>query len=79
MLLVLGLAISGGTAGVIAGGGGSSGKSSAGKSQYVKPGKGCGDKNHVHERRGECKDKDKKDKKDKKDDDKDKGGKGKKK
>ena len=48
LLLVSGLAISGGTAGVIAGVGGSSGKSSAGKSQYVKPGKGCGDRNHVH-------------------------------
>ena len=30
------------------------GNSDAAKSQY-KPGKGCGDKNHVHEREGECK------------------------
>jgi hypothetical protein len=46
LLLVLGLALSGGAAGVIAGGSGGS-NGSAGKSQY-KPGKGCGDKNHTH-------------------------------
>ena len=56
MLLVLGLAVSGGAAGVIAGNGNGNGKSnkSADQSQY-KPGKGCGDKNHVHEREDECK------------------------
>lgn len=47
MALVLGLAVSGGTAGVIAGGGGGGGGGSAAKSEY-KPGKGCGDKNHTH-------------------------------
>jgi hypothetical protein len=46
MMLVLGLAISGGTAGVIAGGDGGKGKG-ADKGEY-KPGKGCGDKNHTH-------------------------------
>jgi hypothetical protein len=55
MMLVLGLAVSGGTAGVIAGGGGGKGKTkNAAQSEY-KPGKGCGDKNHVHEREDECK------------------------
>jgi hypothetical protein len=29
--------------------------SGAGNSGAVKPGKGCGDKNHYHEREGECK------------------------
>jgi len=57
LLLALGLMTSG-TAGVIAASGGGNGKgkgkSDAAKSQY-KPGKGCGDKNHVHEREGECK------------------------
>ena len=53
LLLALGLATSG-TAGVIAGGGGKAPKGNAGKVQY-KPGKGCGDKNHVHKREGECK------------------------
>ena len=45
LALVLGLASSGGVAGVIAAGngGGDGGKSSAAKSEY-KPGKGCGDK-----------------------------------
>ena len=52
LLLALGLALSA-TAGVIAGGS-SDHKGNSGKSQY-KPGKGCGDKNHVHKRRGECK------------------------
>jgi len=46
MLLVLGLAVSGGAAGVIAGKGGG-GNGSAAKSEY-RPGKGCGDKNHTH-------------------------------
>jgi hypothetical protein len=45
MLVVLGLVVSGGTAGVIAGGNGN--KGNAGNGQY-KPGKGCGDKNHTH-------------------------------
>jgi hypothetical protein len=45
MLIVLGLVVSGGTAGVIAGGNGNNGN--AGNGQY-KPGKGCGDKNHTH-------------------------------
>ena len=53
MMLVLGLAISGTTAGVIASHDNGNGKS-ADKGQY-KPGKGCGDKNHQHEREGECK------------------------
>jgi hypothetical protein len=53
MMLVLGLAVSGGAAGVIAGNGNSNGKG-ADKGEY-KPGKGCGDKNHVHEREDECK------------------------
>ena len=47
LALMLGLAVSGGTAGVIATGGGGGGDNSAAKSQY-KPGKGCGDKNHTH-------------------------------
>jgi len=54
VLLALGLAISGGTAGVIAAGGGGSNSSrgddgggSAAKAEY-RPGKGCGDKNHEH-------------------------------
>jgi hypothetical protein len=53
MLLVLGLAVSGGAAGVIASHDSGNGKS-ADSSQY-KPGKGCGDKNHVHAREDECK------------------------
>ena len=53
MMLVLGLAVSGGAAGVIASHDNGNGKS-ADRSQY-KPGKGCGDKNHVHERENECK------------------------
>jgi hypothetical protein len=53
MMLVLGLAISGGTAGVIANHDNGNGKS-ADNGEY-KPGKGCGDKNHVHEREDECK------------------------
>ncbi len=56
MVLVLALAVSGGAAGVIAGGGGGGKAKSADQSQY-KPGKGCGDKNHVHEREDECNDK----------------------
>ena len=55
MLLVLGLAVGGGTAGVIASHDNGNGKS-ADRSQY-KPGKGCGDKNHQHEREIECFDK----------------------
>jgi len=55
MLLVLGLAVGGGTAGVIASHDNGNGKS-ADRSQY-KPGKGCGDKNHQHERESECFDK----------------------
>jgi hypothetical protein len=46
MMLVLGLAISGGTAGVIASHDNGKGKS-ADKGEY-RPGKGCGDKNHTH-------------------------------
>jgi len=53
LLLVAGLAISGGAAGVIASHDNGKGKS-ADSSQY-KPGKGCGDKNHKHERENECK------------------------
>ena len=47
MLLVLGLAVSGGAAGVIAGSGGGGGTKSADQSEY-KPGKGCGDQNQEH-------------------------------
>ena len=54
LLLVLGLAISGGAAGVIANGGGSKG-GKAPNAGYPKPGKGCGDKNHNHVREDECK------------------------
>ena len=54
MLLVLGLAVSGGAAGVIASGGGNGNDKGADQSEY-KPGKGCGDKNHEHEREDECK------------------------
>ena len=43
-----------GTGGVIAGGGNGNGNGSASNSQY-RPGKGCGDKNHVHARHNECK------------------------
>ena len=52
MLLVAGLAVSGGAAGVIASHDNGNGKS-ADNSQY-KPGKGCGDKNAIHERELEC-------------------------
>ena len=54
-LLALGIA-SGGGAVVFANHDNGQGKSQdqAAKGQY-KPGKGCGDKNHVHEREGECK------------------------
>lgn len=38
----------------IAGGGGNGDNGSAASGQY-KPGKGCGDKNHTHERENECK------------------------
>ena len=54
MLLVLGLAVSGAAGGVIAGSGGGGKAKSADKSEY-KPGKGCGDKNHKHDRENECK------------------------
>jgi hypothetical protein len=53
IMLVLGLAVSGGTAGVIASHDNGNGKS-ADESQY-KPGKGCGDKNNQHDREDECK------------------------
>jgi hypothetical protein len=43
-----------GTGGVIAGGGNGNGNGSASNSQY-RPGKGCGDKNHIHARHNECK------------------------
>ena len=46
--------MAGGTGGVIAASGGGKSSNSAGNSQY-KPGKGCGDKNHVHARENECK------------------------
>ncbi len=45
----------GGTGGVIAASSGGGDNGSAAKSQY-RPGKGCGDKNHIHERFDECKD-----------------------
>lgn len=53
MMLVLGLAISGSTAGVIASHDNGNGKS-ADRGEY-RSGKGCGDKNHTHDREGECK------------------------
>jgi len=53
IMLVLGLAISGGAAGVIASHDVGDGKS-ADQSEY-KPGKGCGDANHVHLDEDECK------------------------
>ena len=43
-----------GTGGVLAAGGGGGSENSAAKTQY-RPGKGCGDKNHVHARHNECK------------------------
>ena len=46
--------MAGATGGVIAGTNNGKGNDSAAKSQY-KPGKGCGDKNHTHEREDECK------------------------
>jgi hypothetical protein len=52
LALVLGLAVSAGAAGVLAGGGGGDGPDSAAKSQY-RPGKGCGDKNHIRPQPGE--------------------------
>jgi hypothetical protein len=55
LMLVLGLAVSGGAAGVIATHDNGNGKS-ADSSQY-KPGKGCGDKNDQHDREDECNDK----------------------
>jgi hypothetical protein len=42
----------GGTFAIAGGGSGNDGNAS--QSQY-KPGKGCGDKNHIHERNDECK------------------------
>ena len=55
MMLVLGLAVSAGTAGVIAGGNGGKSKGKSADTSQYKPGKGCGDKNHVHVREDECK------------------------
>jgi hypothetical protein len=53
LLTIVALTIgAGGTFAIAGGGGGDHG--SAAKSQY-KPGKGCGDKNHEHERNDECK------------------------
>jgi hypothetical protein len=52
MLLVLGV-LGGGAAGVVASHDNGNGKS-ADKGEY-RPGKGCGDKNHIHERENECK------------------------
>ncbi len=43
-----------GTGGVLAGGGNGHSDDSSGKTEY-RPGKGCGDKNHVHARHDECK------------------------
>jgi len=54
LMLVLALAVSGGAAGVIAGGKGGGSDKNASNGQY-KPGKGCGDKNHEHLRENECK------------------------
>jgi hypothetical protein len=46
MLLVLGLVVSGGSAGIIAGNGNDN--NGNGSSGQYKPGKGCGDDNHTH-------------------------------
>lgn len=54
LALVLGLIGSGSTAGVIAHHKSGHSGGSAASAEY-KPGKGCGDKNHKHEREGECK------------------------
>ena len=43
-----------GTGGVLAGGGNGHSDGSSAKTQY-RPGKGCGDKNHIHARHNECK------------------------
>jgi hypothetical protein len=53
-LALTALLIGGTTAGGIASQGGGGGN--AADSQY-RPGKGCGDKNHIHARHDECKDK----------------------
>ena len=52
--LVIGLAVSGSGL-VIAAKGGSPGKGNNPGDREYKPGKGCGDKNHEHEREDECK------------------------
>ncbi|HEY3020182.1 MAG TPA: hypothetical protein VGJ32_08320 [Solirubrobacteraceae bacterium] len=46
--------VAGGAGGVMAASGTFTSHKSAASSQY-KPGKGCGDKNHIHERENECK------------------------
>jgi hypothetical protein len=58
-ILAIGM-LGAGTGGTIAiaGSSGKSDNGSAAKHQYKPPGKGCGDKNHEHERKGECKDDD---------------------
>ena len=43
-----------GTGDVLAGGGNGHSDGSSAKTQY-RPGKGCGDKNHIHARHNECK------------------------
>ena len=48
------LLMAAGTGGVVAHGGDGHSGGSASDSQY-RPGKGCGDKNHVHARHDECK------------------------
>jgi hypothetical protein len=53
LLTIAALTIGAGGTFAIANGGGRD-DGNAAKSQY-KPGKGCGDKNHVHERENECK------------------------
>jgi len=54
LLTISALTLGAGGTFAVAGSGGNGGGGSAAKSQY-KPGKGCGDKNHVHERQDECK------------------------
>ena len=51
-LLLTALLVGGSTAAGLANHGGGNGN--AAKSQY-RPGKGCGDKNHIHARHNECK------------------------
>jgi hypothetical protein len=54
LALITGTVLAGGGATIAASGPFSTHGHSAAKSEY-RPGKGCGDKNHIHKRHGECK------------------------